>query len=174
MEETVILESERLLLVPMTAQQLRLMCYELPALEWALGIRYEGDPPEEWMDILAGQLSRMGQDPANWLWHTFWLIVRRSDAVCVGTIDFKAPPDAAGTVEIGYGLGPGHRGCGYMTEAARTLCGWALARPEVTAVTAETLPENRPSQNVLRRCGFVPAQQACWWRLERPGGEAGA
>lgn len=174
MEEDALLQSERLLLLPLTADQLRLLCYEPQALEWALGIRYEGEPLEELLDILAGQLPRMEQDPENWLWDTFWLIVRREDAVCVGTIDFKAPPDAAGAVEIGYGLGEGHRGSGYMTEAARTLCGWALARPEVTAVTAETLPENRPSQNVLRRCGFVPAQQAGWWRLERPGGEAGA
>ena len=43
MEEDALLQSERLLLLPLTADQLRLLCYEPQALEWALGIRYEGE-----------------------------------------------------------------------------------------------------------------------------------
>jgi len=57
-------------------------------------------------------------------------------------------------VTVGYGLAPGARGQGYATEALRVVVAWALARPEVVAVEADTTHANLPSQRVMERAGM--------------------
>ena len=73
----------------------------------------------------------------------------------VGGAGCKGRPGDDGRVEIGYGLSPEARGKGYATELVGALVDWLLARPEVSAVTAETSVENRASQRVLEKCNFV-------------------
>ena len=172
------LETGRLLLLPLRAEQLEQWTEDVPALERALGCVYEGEPmtEEPLRGIVRGQLEAVRRDGCNWLWHTFWLVVRREDRVAVGSADFKAPPDGTGTVELGYGLGEAHRGRGYMTAAAVALCGWALSRPGVNRVTAETEPDNAASQRVLGRCGFSRFRElpgSVWWELPGGGGARG-
>jgi len=82
-----------------------------------------------------------------------YYIVRSSDALVVGDIGFHTPP-RDGVVEIGYGLAEAARGQGYATEALTALTAWALAQPGVRRVTADTTPDNAPSQRVLERSGF--------------------
>ncbi len=72
----------------------------------------------------------------------------------IGDIGFHTAP-SAGSVEIGYGIVPPHRGHGYVTEAVNALTAWALAQPGVTEVRAETEPDNVASQRVLDRAGFT-------------------
>ena len=50
-------------------------------------------------------------------------------------------------------------------EAVRALVEWAFSHAEVKRVTAQTLPELRPSIRVLEKCGF---------RFTGPGMEEGA
>jgi RimJ/RimL family protein N-acetyltransferase len=73
--------------------------------------------------------------------------------VVIGDIGFHTAP-SFGSIEIGYGIVPAHRGHGYVTEAVNALTAWALAQPGVTEVRAETDPDNLASQNVLARAGF--------------------
>lgn len=163
------LETERLTLRPLCAPLLKLWLTNLPALERRLACRYEGEALNEPLrSIFAGQLARCRADPEHLLWHTFWLLEHRQKRLIVGAADFKAPPNAAGRVELGYGLGPAHRGQGYMTEAVEAMARWALAQPGVRAVTAETDPGNLASQRLLARCGFerVSRGETLWW--ERP------
>lgn len=172
------LEIERLLLLPLRAEQLRPWAEDDPALERALGCAYEGEPmtEEPLRGIVRGQLEIVRGDGGNWLRQTFWLLVRRTDRVALGAADFKAPPDENGTVELGYGLGERHRGSGYMTEAEGALCGWVLSRSGVRRVIAETEPDNASSRCVLERCGFVlfrETRKSPWWELLREGGAAG-
>ena len=47
-------------------------------------------------------------------------------------------------------------GRGYATESAGAMCRWALAQPGVTAVEAETAPDNAASIRVLAKLGFQP------------------
>lgn len=44
---------------------------------------------------------------------------------------------------------------------------WAKAQNGVSHVIAETYLENAPSQNILRRCGFVETKrgESVWWRF---------
>ena len=73
----------------------------------------------------------------------------------VGDLCVKGLPEN-GHPEIGYGLLPEYEHQGYATEAVRAACRWAFGQPGVTAVAAETDPDNAASQAVLRRVGFVP------------------
>lgn len=87
-----------------------------------------------------------------------------------GGVCFKGPPDARGEVEIGYGLDPRFRGHGYMMEAVGAAISWALLQEGVTAVLAETDPDNRPSHAVLARCGLRRDREtptSWWWRRGR-------
>ena len=51
------------------------------------------------------QASAAAAASTNYMWHSFWLLMRRSDRSIVGSAVWKGAPDASGQVEIGYGLG---------------------------------------------------------------------
>ena len=164
------LETQRLILLPLTAAQLEQWVNDLPALEQALGCRYEGEPIDGFFGkIVAGQIAPCKAHPDQLLYHTFWLILLKESRVAVGAADFKAPPNEAGEVEMGYGLGKLHKKHGYMTETVAAMKAWALNQPGVGAVIAETEADNLPSQQVLRRCGFALHHQneTLWWRAEK-------
>lgn len=135
-------ESERLILRPVSDGEME----EL--------IRKEQDPELKaaYEEMLRGCLQR----PESRLWHTVWLMEPKSSpGTAVGDLSFKGPP-ADGLVELGYGLREGCCGKGYMTEAVKALCRWALAREGVTGIEAETAPDNAASRRVLMRAGFQP------------------
>ena len=62
--------------------------------------------------------------------------------------------DAAGCIEIGYGLAAPCRGQGYGSEAVAAVTEWLLSQPEVRQVQAHTLTSNAPSRRVLEKAGF--------------------
>jgi [ribosomal protein S5]-alanine N-acetyltransferase len=79
------------------------------------------------------------------------LVVHAADETLIGETGFHGPPDASGTVEVGYSILPAYRGRGFATEATRALIRAALARPEVRRVTAECLDDNHASLRVLEK-----------------------
>lgn len=164
------IETERLELVPLSPRQLKLWAEDLAALEKELGAVYRAEPMEgTFLKIVRWQWEVAEKDPGNILWQTFWLLIRKHDRTIVGSADFKDIPDGNGEVEIGYGLGSSFEHSGYMTEAVRAMCGWALEQNGVSAVIAETEAENFASQRVLTRCGFERERQGktLWWKLRR-------
>ncbi len=81
-------------------------------------------------------------------------ITLRTSGQVIGGCGFLGPPDATGSVEIGYGLAPSQRGKGIATEAVNGLVDQAWRDPVVKVVFAFTDKHNEPSQGVLRRTGF--------------------
>ena len=106
---------------------------------------------EAYAEMLAGCRA----EPEMALWYTAWKVVRKEDGAFVGDMCFKGLPEN-GHPEIGYGIQKPYENNGYATEAARTLCKWALEQPGVMAVEAETDPDNAASQYILTTLGFVP------------------
>lgn len=162
------LETERLLILPLTAKQMRLWINNVTGLENELQCIYRAEPMQDrFLEIIKEQAEKTAQDEANYLYHTLWLIVRKADRIIVGSADFKDVPDEHREVEIGYGLGKEFEHNGYMTETVGAMCGWALKQPGIDHVLAETNTDNFASQNILKRCGFLLYKQAdtYWWRL---------
>ncbi|MBR5997816.1 MAG: GNAT family N-acetyltransferase [Deltaproteobacteria bacterium] len=95
------------------------------------------------------------EHPEQWEWYAIWMIEHK-DGTHVGELSFKGF-NADGSVEIGYGILEEYQGCGYATEAVEAVVRWALKQPGVTRVEAETEPNNRASQRVLEKCGFLPS-----------------
>lgn len=71
----------------------------------------------------------------------------------VGTGGFKGGPDAAGDVEIAYGVFPPFEGQGYAKAIARALVKRAVDNG-APHVIAHTLPEVNASGSILRGIGF--------------------
>lgn len=162
------IETDRLYIVPLTAKQFRWWIDDISFLEEALNCRYQAEPlGGVFLDILKSQLEITINDETNYLYHTFWFLIRKTDRIVVGAADFKDIPDENGEVEIGYGLGKAFEHHGYMSEAVAAMCRWALSQDGIFHVTAETGADHQASKNVLKRCGFSIYEQAdtYWWRL---------
>jgi [ribosomal protein S5]-alanine N-acetyltransferase len=111
--------------------------------------------PDEWPhpDLL-GVLRRHALASGDAERFGVWVMIERESGSVVGDIGFHAPPDEAGTVELGYSVVPGRRRRGYATEAASALVEWALSQPDVRGVVAGCDPGNVASTCTLERVGF--------------------
>ena len=162
------LETKRLELLPLLPDQLRLWAEDIPALERTLACIFRAVPMEGlFLEIVKGQLEIAEQHPDEYLWHSFWFLIRKTDRVVVGSAGFKGIPDEKQEVEIGYGLGKEFEHKGYMAEAVEALCGWALRQETVNHIIAETDKDGFASQRILKRCGFQEEKrgETIWWKL---------
>ncbi|MCB9932193.1 MAG: GNAT family N-acetyltransferase [Planctomycetes bacterium] len=150
-----LIESERLRLVPFELPLLlAAQAGDLAAVGDALGaVIPPGWPSDGVRDYqFPSQLSALGKGVAlKWLGR---LIVTTAEPTLAGVINLKGGPDAHGRVELGYEIVESQRRKGYATEAARALLDWCFAQPEVKAVRARTLPDNKVSAHMLERLGF--------------------
>lgn len=92
-----------------------------------------------------------------------WLVV--VDGAVVGDCGWRGGPDAAGDVELGYGLAVPSRGQGLGLEAVALLVAWVEQQPGVRRVVARVLAGNEASRRLLRRLGFVEAPDDPPWVL---------
>jgi len=113
----------------------------------------EGYPLDGTLVGVAIQLDliKSGADPGPF---THYQLLLAGEDLVIGDIGFHAPPDELGEVSIGFGLVPAARGRGFAQEALQALLAWALARPEVRAVHADTDLINMASQRVLLAAGM--------------------
>jgi RimJ/RimL family protein N-acetyltransferase len=87
-----------------------------------------------------------------------WLVrlaVLRETGEIVGLVNFHAPPDDAGMVEIGYRVIPEFRRRSFATEMARTMWSYAASHPAVRTLRATFTPDNDESRAIIERAGFV-------------------
>lgn len=163
------LETERLRIVALKPAQLALWVDDLSRLENELQCSYQAEPMTGmFKKIVQGQLNSTQNHQAQYLWHSFWFIIRKTDRVVVGSADFKDVPNTQGEVEIGYGLGRAFEHNGYMTEAVSAMCDWACRQDGVQHIIAETEVDGLASQRILQRCGFIEyaRNDTVWWRRE--------
>ncbi len=170
------IETERLLLMPLTVVQLALLIFDRSKLENELCCQYEGEQVEgEFLKILKKQVAVATYfktiHPDEYPFYTIWVLLCKKGRRIIGTASFKDRPNKAGEVEIGYGLADAHQGFGYMTEAVVGMCDWAFTQEEIHVVTAETDKENLASQRVLTRSGFLKCEventETLWWQLKK-------
>ena len=134
------IETKRLKIYPAAQEQ----------MEAYIAAETDAELKKAYTEMLEGCL----QSPDRWMWYAMWMIELR-DETHVGDLCFKGL-DANGMAEIGYGILEEYQGQGYAAEAVGAVVTWALKQTGVKRVEAETDPDNRASQRVLERCGFLP------------------
>jgi ribosomal-protein-alanine N-acetyltransferase len=169
-------EMARLDHLPMSAIHLRTKNLKLvpQSLEEVLAM-VEAMAPSEKAEVSADWLARLRASTPPDPWMLGFFMVHLDSNTVVGKCGFKGPPDAAGVVEIAYGVSPEHQGKGYATEAAQSMTDYAFSSGKVRVVRAHTLPEPNASTSVLTKCGFrhigevIDPEDGLVWRWERDG-----
>ena len=154
-------ETQRLRIVPLTLEQLEHYVDKDPRFVQALGLtsaEREISPElrQRFEDIIISKV-RLAKDE-HVIFVTVWAVIERNLNRTVGDIAFKGPPNERGEIDIGYGTYPEFRNRGVMTEAVTAMLDWARARADVRAVTAQSKPDNFASIAVLRKTGFVQGE----------------
>jgi len=148
------IRTTRLHLVPATAELVRAEIEAPDRFFQHLDVEPAADGPSENLrDALPLFYQQLRDAPEDVGWYCWYWILAEKRCL-VGGGGFKGPPLSDGTVEIGYETRPGHRRCGYATEAVRALAHWALRRQAVARVIAETRADNAPSIAVLGKLDF--------------------
>jgi RimJ/RimL family protein N-acetyltransferase len=109
----------------------------------------DAEMKKAYTEMLEGCLEH----PEQWNWYAMWMIELK-DGTHIGDLCFKGL-EPNGTAEIGYGILEEYQKQGYATESVKAALDWAFQNPEVTAIEAETEPDNTASQRVLEKCGFA-------------------
>ena len=155
-----LIRTQRLELRPAGTAELEAELAGRDALAAQLGVAVPDAWPPELYDEAAVRYSlevvrAAGGDSAWAMYH----MVDPAHGTVVGVCGYKGPPDAEGTVEVGYSVVPEFRRKGYATEATSGLMIRAFAEPSVTRVVAQTLSDLTPSLGVLEKLGFRFAGQ---------------
>ena len=150
------IETERLLIRPLTVDELR--CYTDSPLDLVrlLGLQ----PPvvslgSELQDIIKNIfLPNLQDESKNYLFYTLWIIIAKNEQCIIGGLCFHGEPDENGKAEIGYGIDEAFQNYGYMSETVSGLIGWSKKHANLRTLVAETDLSNLPSIRVLEKCGF--------------------
>ena len=149
----------RLVLVPATVALIDADLESSQALERFL----DADVPSGWPP---GEYDRHAQeffrslllertDAVGWYaWYAVHHPADRPRPVLVGSAGYFGPPDASGTVEVGYSIVPSFRARGFATELVRALVSQAFTFPGLCQVIAHTTAQNVGSIVVLQRAGL--------------------
>jgi len=163
------LRTERLRIVPLTLTQFALFLEDLDKLERALGLQLSHTVLDTYTkQAMAGLYQEALAHQESMVWYTNWQIILKMQNISIGSACFMGAPGKSGEVEIGYGIDEAYRNKGYMTEAVKALCQWALRQPKVACVVAETEKDNPASHKVLQNCGMEQYKEAdgnLWWRF---------
>jgi RimJ/RimL family protein N-acetyltransferase len=117
------------------------------------------DFPGDAVGLIRLRRDQLAVEPsaAPWLLRA---IVRRSDRVMVGYVNFHGPPGVndtmtANAVELGWTVFPEHRRKGYATETATALMQWAERERGIRLFISSTTPDNAASLRVHEKLGFA-------------------
>jgi ribosomal-protein-alanine N-acetyltransferase len=88
--------------------------------------------------------------------YSFWAVLERETGDIIGEAGLKPFEGGGLDVELGYAFGAAYWGRGYATEAGRAVVGEAFGPLGLKRLVAVTSDNNRPSQHVLQKLGFVP------------------
>jgi [ribosomal protein S5]-alanine N-acetyltransferase len=150
------IETKRLLLVPLTYDQLILYIRADNSLEKELSLNESTRTiPPDLKEALEGTILPHVADPQkNYLYSTLWTLISKAENKMVGDLCFFGEPNQEGEIEIGYGTYDEFQNKGYMTEAVGGMIEWAKAQPNVRVIIADSTKNNKASLRVLEKNNF--------------------
>jgi len=164
------IETERLCLLPLRRRNIELWMEDILLLENELNCNYEVPPLQgKFREIVEKKYLRLIKDEENYMYHGFWLLIRKRDREVIGGADFIELPNEEGEIELRFELGREFEHHGLMSEAITAICNWAFQQKEILSVIAKIDFENYKAERLLRRCGFRVYSQkdnVCW-RIEK-------
>jgi [ribosomal protein S5]-alanine N-acetyltransferase len=111
------------------------------------------------IDAVTFFLESIQRDPTLYGWQAFYVCLaprvnetENTDRRLIGSAGYFGPP-VDGEVEIGYAIAWEYRRRGFATEVVEALTLHAAGHG-VKHMRARTLPENRPSVDLLTKVGF--------------------
>jgi len=165
------LNTDRLRILPLELKQFKLLLTGMDEMEKELGLICSGEVMDEHTKkAMEGLYQDALKNNENYIWYTNWQIVLKSENISIGSACFMRCPNESGEVEVGYGINAKYQNNGYMTEALKSMCNWALNQPNVVCVIAETEKGNIPSHRTLQKTGmkmYKETDDGFWWKLEK-------
>jgi [ribosomal protein S5]-alanine N-acetyltransferase len=164
------IETKRLVLIPLTYNQLLKYLKDDNSLEQELGLNSSSRIVSENLKERLTQniLPKVADSSVNYLFVTLWTAINKEQNFMVCDLCFKGEPNPEGEIEIGYGTYPQFQGNGFMKEAIAGLIEWAKTQPKVQSIYAETAKDNVASYTILERNHFLKTGESEMyfeWRL---------
>jgi RimJ/RimL family protein N-acetyltransferase len=143
MYERDVIETERLVLVPMKGEQ----CAAILAGDLSVVDAGEGWPMEDSL-VNMRTAEKYGVELPGWF--------VTLDGAVIGDIFTHGEVDEKGDIEVGYNLAEPYRGRRYASEFVTATSQWLLSREGVRRVVARHVAVgNVPSRKALERAGFL-------------------
>lgn len=166
-----ILETNRLKIMPLNIKQFELLLQGVDKIEEALGLNPSHESLDEHTHEAMTSLYKLAlEHKENYYWFTNWQIILKSENLSIGSACFMGSANENGEVELGYGINESFRCHGYMTEAIMAIYKWALEQSTVISIIAETDKDNISSHRVLQKCGFIKFDEnddGYFWRINK-------
>ena len=165
------IETERLLLVPLSFDQLIKYISNDNSLEEELLLKPTSrEISTELNEALENTILPSVKDPdKNFLYSTLWTAILKEENKMVADLCFVGEPNEVGEIEIGYGTYEEYKNKGIMTEAVGAMIKWAKSQERVKAILASTDKSNVPSFAVLEKNQFIKIGETVSlfnWKLE--------
>ncbi|HQU61353.1 MAG: GNAT family N-acetyltransferase [Phaeodactylibacter sp.] len=167
------METERLILMPLTYSQLLKYIRNDSSLDEELNLNQTSRTISVDLKEALEQtiLPSVADTTKNYLYSTLWAAISKEEKKIVGDLCFVGEPNANGEIEIGYGTYEEYRRKGFMTEAVGGMIRWAEKQLEVRSIFAATEKGNIASHTVLEKNNFSKfgqTEKMIYWRLMIP------
>lgn len=165
------IQTERLLLQPLTYEQLVKYAKCDNSLETELGLKessrtISGELAEALAQVI---LPNVADQNKNYLYSTIWTAISKAENEMVGDLCIYGEMNADGEIEIGYGTYDEFQKKGFMTEIVRGIIYWVSTQVSVKSIIASTDKSNVASFKVLEKNNFVKigeTETLFNWKLE--------
>ncbi|MCK9282265.1 MAG: GNAT family N-acetyltransferase [Melioribacteraceae bacterium] len=155
------IETERLLIRPLSAEELKKHYYSPSAFAKELGLKpsqslVDNETKDAILSLFLPNIVDAKKDPH---FYTMWIVIEKTQKAMIGGICFHGEPNENGEAEIGYGTDTEYRNKGYMTETISGMISWIRENKKIKIIKAETEIENQSSIKVLEKNNFKVIEQ---------------
>ncbi len=147
------LKTKRLRLVPLSAEQMALLCEGRDKQNKAMSLSSdEGNLHAKYCELH----RQCRAHPENMLWYTCWQITLKNETKSIGIIGFCGPANDRHEIEVHYEPLINEQDPNEAAEALKAFCDWAFSK-EIYFVRIKSEPGDETFQKVLEQCGFKQA-----------------